>query len=101
MPTALLIQAIRERKQVTARYEGHLREFCPHMVGLKDDEYRVLGYQFGGSSSTGPVRGKWECFVISKLSNVMLQEGPWHTNPAHRRESGQACMELITAEVPY
>ena len=100
MPTALLIQAIRERKQVTARYEGHLREFCPHMVGLKGDEYRVLGYQFSGSSSTGPVRGKWKCFVVTKLSHVNLREGPWHTDPAFMHESSQVCMDLVTAQVP-
>lgn len=101
MPTALLVQAIRDRKQVTANYEGYLREFCPHIVGLKDNEYRVLGYQFGGSSSTGPVRGKWKCFVVSKLSNVTLREGTWHTNSSLLRESAQVCIDHITAEALF
>lgn len=101
MSTALINQAIREKKQVTAWYDGHAREFCPHILGLKGNEYRVLGFQFAGSSSHGPVRGQWKCFVVSKLSMVALKEGSWHTEPSHFRERSQACIDTVTAQVPF
>lgn len=97
MSTTLLNQAIKEKKQVTAWYDGYAREFCPHILGLKDNEYRVLGFQFAGLSSNGPVRGQWKCFIVSKLTNVLLREGPWHTMPSHFRERSQACIDTITA----
>ena len=101
MSIALLRQAIKEKKQVTASYHGYPREFCPHILGLKNDEYRVLGYQFGGSSSQGPASGSWKCFIVSHLLLVTLREGPWHTEPSHFRERSQACIDTITAQVPF
>jgi len=33
---SLLYQAIEEKKQVIAMYDGYLREMCPHVLGSKD-----------------------------------------------------------------
>lgn len=97
MSSALLATAIREKKQVLASYEGYPREFCPHALGYKDNEERVLVYQFGGSSSNGPVRGQWKCFVVSKLFNMSLRNGTWHTDPGgHSRR--QTCMDTMTIQ---
>jgi hypothetical protein len=94
MSSALLHQAIRERKQVTARYGGQPREFCPHALGYKDNEERVLVYQFGGSSSTGSLP-QWKCFIVSRLTAVSLRDGPWHTDP-HGHSQTQTCMDTVT-----
>lgn len=82
----ILKDAIANRLQITARYQNHLREFCPHAIGWKDDAYRVIGYQFGGTSSRGlPAEGEWRCFLVSGLSDVSAKPGPWSTGAGHTR----------------
>ena len=39
------------RRQVTYRYKGHYREFCPHILGHTGGREVALVYQFGGGSS--------------------------------------------------
>lgn len=65
-------------------YDGYMREFCPHALGVKTGEEHCLAYQFGGHSSRGPiVRGSspknWRCFVVAGLSGVSLRDGEWHS----------------------
>ena len=98
--SGLLLQAIKGKKQVLATYDNHEREFCPHVLGYKDNELRVLVYQFAGTSSKGPVRGEWKCFVVANLSRAMLRDGPWHTDPVHRSSRSQQCIDTVTAQVP-
>ena len=99
MSSAILHQAIREKKQVIASYDGYRREFCPHILGYKDNELRVLAYQFGGASSKGHVHGEWKCFVVANLSKITLREGKWHTDPSHSHSRPQQCIETVTAQV--
>ena len=99
MSSSLLHQAIREKKQVLATYDGHAREFCPHVLGYKNNELRVLGYQFGGTSSKGAVRGEWKCFIVANLSSCYLRDGQWHTDPAHVYSRSQHCIDKITTQV--
>jgi hypothetical protein len=101
MSSALLHHAIREKKQVVGTYDGHSRQFCPHVLGYKDGELRVLVYQFGGTSSTGPVRGEWKCFLVSKLSSLFLRDGQWHTDASHRLLGSQQCIDTVTVQVSY
>ena len=79
---ALLEQAILHRDQVSATYEGEVREFCPHALGAKGGKRHVLGYQFGGASQSGlPAGGEWRCFAVDRLANLSIRPGPWHTAP--------------------
>ena len=58
MPSAtydLLLRAMRERKQVTCVYQGHRREVCPILLGRTGLEEKSLVFQFGGSTSEGPI----------------------------------------------
>src|SRR5882724_11554948 len=58
---SLLYQAIEEKKQVIAMYDGYLREMCPHVLGSKDGVRHVLLFQFAGDSSQGlPPGGQWK-----------------------------------------
>ena len=78
---ALIERAIAEREQVVASYDGAMREFCPHALGLKGEVRHVLGYQFAGSSKRGlPRGGDWRCFALDRLANVTSRPGPWHTD---------------------
>jgi hypothetical protein len=50
----LLRMSIRQRQPITAMYNGRRRQLCPHRLGWnKDEERRVLCYQYGGESVTG------------------------------------------------
>jgi hypothetical protein len=90
---ALLYQAIQNKQQVVATYDGYHREMCPHVLGYKDGVRHVLSFQFAGDSSKGlPPGGQWKCMDVDGLSNVSLQEGPWITGP-HKTGKPQTCVD--------
>ena len=86
----LIRQAIEQRLQVLAMYDGFYREMCPHALGFnKQGEEVALFYQFGGESHQplGPTGSSdnWRCLRIAELSNVSIKRGEWHTAPHHTR----------------
>jgi len=92
----LIKQAILERKQVTAIYDGRYRELCPHQLGTnKEGRYQCLFYQFGGDSSSGPVvdggLDNWRCLPLDGLVDVHLRDGEWHSAPNY--ENPASCLE--------
>ena len=92
----LVKTAIVNKKQVIAYYKGHLREMCPHMIGLKRGKIHGLFYQFGGTSGSGPIiKGSpdnWRCIEIMKLEEVSLRSGSWHTVTM---EYEQSCIDQV------
>ncbi len=97
-------QAIIEKHQVIADYDGYLREMCPHVIGRKKGREQALFYQFDGDSKSGldpaPESPKnWLCIPIDGLSGVSTQAGIWHTAPNHSRP--QTCVDEIDVEVSY
>jgi hypothetical protein len=97
----LLEKAIKEKKQVTATYKDLKREMCPHCLGEKSGSINCLFYQFAGESSTRPIipgsQENWRCIDISKLKDVSLKEGPWHTAENHSKK--QTCVDDVYCEV--
>jgi hypothetical protein len=97
-PYALVRQAILRQWQVTGYYDGLYREFCPHEIGTKyPGERHVLGYQFGGQSSSGYLP-EWRCMVVDRLLDVAIQPGDWHTGTGH--SSAQTCVDFIDVQIP-
>jgi hypothetical protein len=81
-------------------YDGCSRRLCPHRLGWnKDEERRVLCYQYGGDSVSGldepGARSNWRCLAVEKLSDVELTSDPWHTALNHSRP--QTC--IVRAEM--
>jgi len=105
MPTTyeLLSDAIRNKRNVHAYYNGYYREMCPHVVGYKDGRQNCLLYQFAGESSSGLEPDgspkNWRCVSIEKLSQVEIVDGKWHTAPNHSRP--QTCVDQIEVEVSF
>ena len=99
---SLIRQAILDKQQVVATYQGHHRELCPHVIGTKTGRMQALFYQFGGSSNSGlgPAGSgeNWRCIPIDGLSDVSVKRGTWHTAPNHSR--GQTCADVIDVEAP-
>ena len=102
MPDAysLVRQAIIERKQIVATYNGHNREMCPHVIGTKNGREQALFFQFAGSSSKGlPPDGEWRCVPIEGLSDISTREGPWYTGEGHSQD--QTCVDEVDVEIDY
>ncbi|UGA55718.1 hypothetical protein [Vibrio sp. VB16] len=93
----LVRDAIINKKQVFATYQGHEKEMCPHVIGKKNGRQQVLCYQFGGTDSKGIVTGDWKCIQIALLANVRTVNGQWHTD--NTRSRPQNCVDLIDVEV--
>lgn len=94
--------AILNKQQVTATYQGHIRQMCPHVIGTKDGREQVLFYQFGGTSSSGGrmvpgSRNNWRCIPIAGLRNVTVCDGPWYTASNH--SVPQTCVEIVDVVV--
>lgn len=99
MYSEVIKQAIRELRQVTAYRDGHLREFCPHVIGWKHGTHHVLTWQFGGYSSQHlPAEGAWRCFDVSELVDVSLREGEWHRGWTTGR-GAQYCVDTVELAV--
>jgi hypothetical protein len=101
----LIRQAITEKKQIIAVYDGLPREMCPHVLGTNKKGYpQCLFYQFAGESSRGifPLTDanafqNWRCLDVGKLSDVQIREGEWYSISRHTRP--QTCVAAIDIEV--
>ena len=101
----LVLQAILEKKAITAYYHGQYREMCPHVLGYKNGKRHALFYQFGGQSNSRPIQpdgspDNWRCIDIDKLTDVALMDiREWHSAPDHSRP--QTCVDSVEAVVSY
>ena len=95
----LFLSAMRARQQVTCTYQGHRREVCPILLGRTGLEEKSLVFQFGGSTSEGPVTpgGDWKCFKLAEVTDVALREGKWHAGGRH--SVAQHCMKMVEYDV--
>ncbi len=97
---SLVRQAILDKQQIIATYKGHVREMCPHVIGMKNGRPQALFFQFGGTSSSGlPPDGEWRCIPIEGLDRVVSQDGEWHSAPNYSQP--QTCVDVIDVEVAY
>ena len=96
----LLREAILKKKQVTAYYDGLMRQFCPHALGLRDGEAYCLAYQFGGESHTGVIQQgsprNWRCFAVHRLQNAQVHYGDWHS--CETQGGPSRCFDQILVE---
>lgn len=97
----IIKDAILNKKQIIATYQGYVRELCPHAIGTKNGREQALFYQFGGYSSQGRIvpgsPSNWRCLPIDGLSNISVRNGDWHTAGNH--SIAQTCVDLIDVEV--
>jgi hypothetical protein len=96
---ALFLRAMREKKQIICRYQGHGRELCPILLGRTGLEEKALVFQFGGTTSDGPVpaAGDWKCLRLAEVENATLRDGPWHVGTEH--SAAQHCMKMVEYDV--
>jgi hypothetical protein len=95
---SLIWQAILDRNQVRATYQGRFREMCPHALGTKNGRRQALFFQFAGESNRRlPPGGDWRCLPLDGLADVSLQRGPWYTD--ERYDQVQTCVGEIDVAV--
>ncbi len=93
---ALFRNAILTEQQVVCRYDGRLRELCPHIIGTsKSGEEVVLAWQFAGESS-GPLP-QWRCLRLANVRDARMRRGHWHEGGSHRTE--QTCVSAIDLDI--
>lgn len=101
MPSAtyrVFREAILGEKQVTCIYKGRRRELCPHVLGYKDKQEKVLAFQFGGETNSRlPPGGEWRCLAITEVRDARLRDGPWHEDGRHARQ--QSCIDIVDLDV--
>src|SRR5579884_925317 len=95
----LFARAIRQRKQIVCVYDGHRRELCPVILGHSlEGEEKALTFQFAGSSTSGlPRGGEWRCLFLSRVTEVELRDGPWHSGASHKKP--HSCVAIVDLDV--
>ena len=85
MPSAtylLFRQAILSQAQVACIYKGRTRELCPHVLGHKEGQEKVLAFQFAGETNSGlPPGGEWRCLTLADVRFARMKSGTWHSGP--------------------
>lgn len=90
---AMLVQ-----KPIAFTYQGHYREACPHVIGMKNGREQVLTFQYGGTSSSGlPPTGQWRCIPIGGVGNVRVLNDRWRSDPNHNQT--QTCVDQVDVEL--
>jgi predicted DNA-binding transcriptional regulator YafY len=93
---ALFRNAILTEQQVVCRYDGRVRELCPHIIGIsKSGEEVVLAWQFAGESS-GPLP-QWRCLRLANVSDARMRNGRWLEGGSHRTQ--QTCVSKIDLDI--
>lgn len=98
----MIWDAIVQKKQIVARYNGHPRVLCPHVLGYKNGNEQCLFYQCGGTSDSGlgavGSSKNWRCIPLDGLDEVSTRDGDWYT--AYKMGSRpQNCVEQVVIEV--
>lgn len=82
---ALLEQALVTQRRVQVRYKGHNRVICPHVLGWKNNQPKVLAYQLDGETSQGPLpedpSRRWRSMLINDIDHATIIDGNWQTAP--------------------
>jgi len=90
----LFAQALRAKKQIACVYGGYRRELCPIVLGHSDRAEKVLAFQVGGDSSSGPpADGEWRCLWLAKVERATLNDGPWKSGDSHTQPQG--CVKIV------
>lgn len=67
----LILQAIASKKLIEFSYHGHARLVEPHVLGVCGGVTQLLGYQVGGSSSSGSIPD-WRRFDLPTILDLKL-----------------------------
>lgn len=84
----LLRAAITQKRQIRFWYHGTERVAEPHDYGIQNGKARLLAYQTGGRSNSGPLPA-WRLVDVSGMTQMELLEKTFSGNrpaPSGRRQ---------------
>jgi hypothetical protein len=94
--------ATRNKRAVSATYQGHTRRLYPHLLGKKGGQWQCLFYQPGGGSASGlgpdGSPENWRSIPLEDITDLEVVGGRWHTAPDGSRPAG--CIDVVHAEAP-
>lgn len=70
----LIEQAILSKSVIEFTYSNHHRIVEPHVLGIKDGVIQLLGYQIGGTSSSGGILPEWRRFELAKTRKLTITD---------------------------
>ena len=99
---ATLARALAERRPVLARYHGHDRVLCPHVLGWKNGRPKVLAYQVDGTTSTGPLPAcpeqRWRSLYVDEVEDALIVSGyTWETPCNYTDDSN--CVDQVASSI--
>ena len=72
MNRQIIERAIKDKCLVEFQYSGHPRTAEPHVLGTSGGALQFLGYQVGGSSSSGGALPEWRRFDLGKITGLTV-----------------------------
>ena len=92
----VLSAAIRGKECLTGLYDGTVRHFAPHALGIKSDgSPAAFVFQYAGETTRGlPSGGEWRCFNLDRLSHVRHNEHRWRSRSNYSLKR-QTCLATI------
>ena len=72
MNQQLIERAIRGKSVVEFTYGNHRRLVEPHVLGVEHGVLQILGYQIGGSSSSGGPLPEWRRFNLANMAGLAI-----------------------------
>ena len=85
-------------KPVRVIHKGHERFMCAHTLGHTNGYQQALLYQYGGSTSKGPLTApEWRCLRLHDVTQIEIIDDAWHTGHNHSRP--QTCVKDISMQV--
>ena len=83
-------KAILDRRSLTARYDGAVLHFSPHVLGRHADRsFRVVAFQYAVRGADLPPaeadRGRWRCLRLARLTRAVPNRDGWHSGHDLRR----------------
>ena len=86
----IIRKAILDRRSLTARYDGAVLHFSPHVLGRHADRsFRVVAFQYAGHGPARPPgerdRGRWRCLRLARLTRIAPNRDGWHSGHDLRR----------------
>jgi hypothetical protein len=99
-----LARALIERRPVWARYHGHERLLCPHVLGSKGLRAKLLAYQAAGTTSSGQVPSAtgqaWRSMFVDEIDHVVLSGRGWQSAANYCDDAARLGMDHVEVRVP-
>jgi len=99
----VLEEALTQRRSVRARYHGHDRIICPHLLGWRHGRIVALVYQTEGSSSSGPIpadpRHRWRSLFLDEIEDATIADEQWQTANNYNPDSDFFDSIILTVDL--